>query len=167
MAKHSMESLSRRERQIMEIIYRKGVASASEVQESLPDPPSYSSVRTILRVLENKGYLRHKERDLKYVYLPVVSQQMAKQTALQHLLKTFFNGSPERVVAALLDNEDIEMSDEQLQLTLKESSESLFRLRLQAQTERLDAPSELRKQRRTIARVKTIQTERAAKAAAK
>ena len=114
MTMKSLQSLSRRERQIMDIIYREGEASASAVQNALPDPPSYSSVRTILRVLEKKGYLRHKERDLKYVYTPVVSQQKAKHSALQHLLKTFFNGSPERVVAALLDNEDIQLSDEQL-----------------------------------------------------
>ena len=115
MPKKFMESLSRRERQIMDIIYRKGEASASEVRNALNDPPSYSSVRTIMRVLENKGYLRHKERDLKYVYMPIISQTKAKHTALQHLIKTFFNGSPEKVVAAILDNGDIELSEEELE----------------------------------------------------
>ena len=118
MPKKNMESLSRRERQIMDIIYRRGEASASEVRNALPDPPSYSSVRTILRVLENKGFLRHKERDLKYVYLPIISQEKAKHSALQHLMKTFFNGSPEKVVAAILDDADIELSDEELERIL-------------------------------------------------
>ena len=114
MKKKSMEILSRRERQIMDVIYQKGEASASEVRKSLPDPPSYSSVRTILRVLENKGYLKHIERDLKYVYLPTISQDKAKHSALQHMMKTFFNGSPERVMAAILDNDEIELSTEEL-----------------------------------------------------
>jgi len=119
MKKKCMEILSRRERQIMDVIYQRGKASASEVREALSDPPSYSSVRTILRVLENKGYLKHIERDLKYVYLPTISQDKAKNSALQHMMKIFFNGSPERVVAAILDNDEIKLTEEELNKIVK------------------------------------------------
>src|SRR5215831_12734003 len=95
--------LSRRERQIMDILYRQGKASASEVRELMEDAPSYSAVRAMLRVLEEKGHVRHQAEGLKYVYVPTVARDKAKRTAVKHVLETFFNGSPEQIVAALLD----------------------------------------------------------------
>jgi len=95
--------LSRRERQIMDILYRRGKAAASEVREAMEDAPSYSAVRAMLRVLEEKGHVRHQAEGLKYVYLPTVARDKAKRTAVKHVLETFFNGSPEQIVAALLD----------------------------------------------------------------
>ncbi len=99
----TLTGLSRRERQIMEILYGRGKASAAEVREAMDDGPSYSAVRAILRVLEEKGQVRHEAEDLKYVYLPVVNREKARRSAVQHLLGTFFSDSPEQVVAALLD----------------------------------------------------------------
>jgi BlaI family transcriptional regulator, penicillinase repressor len=99
----TLGGLSRRERQIMEILYRSGKASASEVREAMPDAPGYSAVRAMLRVLEEKGHVRHQEEGLKYVYAPVVARDKAKRSAVKHLLDTFFAGSPEQAVAALLD----------------------------------------------------------------
>lgn len=98
-----MTDLSRRERQIMDILYQRGRASASEVRQALPDAPSYSAVRAMLRVLEEKGHVKHQVEGLKYVYLPVVNRDKAKRSAVKHLLDTFFSDSPEQVVAALLD----------------------------------------------------------------
>ena len=95
--------LSRRERQIMDILYQRGKASAAEVREGMADAPSYSAVRAMLRVLEEKGHVRHQEEGLKYVYAPVVGREKAKRSAVKHVLETFFNGSPEQAVAALLD----------------------------------------------------------------
>jgi len=95
--------LSRRERQIMDILYRRGKSSASEVREAMPDAPSYSAVRAMLRVLEDKGQIRHQAEGLKYVYLPIVPRDKAKRSAVKHLVDTFFKDSPEQVVAALLD----------------------------------------------------------------
>src|SRR5882724_2875102 len=96
--------LSRRERQILDILYQRQKASASEVREAmLDDAPSYSAVRTLLRVLEDKGHVKHREEGLKYVYVPVVAPEKAKRSAVKHLLDTFFSDSPEQVVAALLD----------------------------------------------------------------
>ena len=97
------QSLSRRERQIMDILYRQGRATASEIHESLPDRPSYSAVRAKLRVLEEKGHVRHEEQALRYVYLPLVSRDRARQSALRHLLETFFDNSAEQAITALLD----------------------------------------------------------------
>ena len=99
----TLTRLSRRERQIMEILYRRGKASASEVLEALTDPPSYSGVRAMLRVLEEKGHVKHENERLKYVYTPVVNLDKAKRSALKHLVDTFFRDAPEQVVAALLD----------------------------------------------------------------
>ena len=96
-------TLSRRERQIMDILYKRGKSSASEVREAIPDAPSYSAVRAMLRVLEDKGHVRHQAEGLKYVYLPTVARDKAKRSAVKHLLDTFFKDSPEQVVAALLD----------------------------------------------------------------
>ena len=99
----ALAGLSRRERQIMEILYRRGKASATEVREAMPDAPGYSAVRAMMRVLEEKGHVRHQAEGLKYVFAPTVGRDKAKRTALKHLVDTFFAGSPEQAVAALLD----------------------------------------------------------------
>ncbi|MCZ2075625.1 MAG: BlaI/MecI/CopY family transcriptional regulator [Bryobacterales bacterium] len=99
----ALANLSRRERQIMEILYQRGMASASEIREAMEDAPSYSAVRSILRVLENKGHIRHQAENFKYVYLPVVNREKAKRSAVKHVLGTFFEDSPDQMVAALLD----------------------------------------------------------------
>jgi predicted transcriptional regulator len=98
-----MAGLSRRERQIMDVLYQRGKASAAEVREAIEDAPSYSAVRAMLRVLEEKGHVRHQAEGLKYVYVPTVNRDKAKRSAVKHLLDTFFSDSPEQVVAALLD----------------------------------------------------------------
>lgn len=98
-----LAGLSRRERQIMEILYRSGKASAGEVREAMPDAPGYSAVRAMMRVLEEKGHVRHQAEGLKYVYAPTVARDKAKRSALKELVDTFFAGSPEQAVAALLD----------------------------------------------------------------
>ena len=95
--------LSRRERQIMDIVYRNGRAAAADVLEALPDPPSYSTVRTLLRILEEKGHVRHVKDGARYVYLPRKARARAGRSALQQVLNTFFEGSTEKAVAALLD----------------------------------------------------------------
>jgi predicted transcriptional regulator len=94
--------LSRRERQIMDIVYRRGRATAAEVLDDLPDPPTYSAVRAALRLLEEKGELAHEMDGKRFVYLPTTPRNRARTNALQHLLRTFFNGSPEQVVNALI-----------------------------------------------------------------
>jgi predicted transcriptional regulator len=96
-------NLSRRERQIMDILHRLGKATAAEVLEALPDPPSYSAVRALLRLMEEKGYLHHETDGAKYVYLPTLAPAKARQSALKQMLQTFFEGSTEQAVAALLD----------------------------------------------------------------
>lgn len=96
-------NLSRRERQIMDTIYSMGKGSVAEVRKLLPDPPSYSSVRALLRVLEEKGHVAHQKHGQRYVYQPTVSQHDAKKMAFEHLLKTFFNDSTEAVIATLLE----------------------------------------------------------------
>ena len=106
--------LSRRERQIMDVIYRLGRATAAEVLDELPDPPSYSAVRAMLRVLEDKGHLRHEQDGPRYVFLPTVNRERARQSALRHLVSTFFDGSAEQAVAALLDLKDGKLSDAEL-----------------------------------------------------
>jgi predicted transcriptional regulator len=108
------KGLSRRERQIMDVIYRRGQATAAEVQEGMPDPPSYSAVRAMLRVLEEKGHLRHEQQGPRYVFLPTVPREQARQSALQQLVQTFFDGSTEQAVAALLDLSDRSLSDAEL-----------------------------------------------------
>jgi BlaI family penicillinase repressor len=95
--------LSRRERQIMDVLYRLGRATAAEILENIPDPPGYSAVRAMLRVLEEKQHIRHEEKDLRYVFLPVVPRDKARRSAVRHMLDTFFEGSPEQAVATLLD----------------------------------------------------------------
>jgi|SRR5580765_4411920 predicted transcriptional regulator len=106
--------LARRERQIMDILYRRGRATASEVMEDLSGNPSYSTVRTQLRVMEEKGHVRHEEEGLRYVYTPAVPRHAARKSALRHLIETFFDGSAEKTVAALLGSEGARMSDEEL-----------------------------------------------------
>ena len=107
-------SLSRRERQIMDAIYRRSQATAAEVLEDLPDPPSYSAVRAMLRVLEEKGHLRHDQQGPRYVFLPTVPRDKARRSALKQLVQTFFEGSTEQTVAALLDLSASKLSDVEL-----------------------------------------------------
>ena len=103
MKKNPHRDLSRRERQIMDILYRRGRATAAEVRQQMPDAPGYSAVRAMLRVLEDKGQVRHEEEALRYVFIPTASLARATRSALAHLVDTFFDGSAERAVAALLD----------------------------------------------------------------
>ena len=104
--------LSRRERQIMDILYASGHATAAEIQHSLPDPPSYSATRALLRVLEDKGQVRHEEQGPRYVFRPALGRDKAKKSALKHLLRTFFECSPEQAVATLLDISAAQLKDE-------------------------------------------------------
>ncbi len=106
--------LSRRERQIMDILHRRGRATVADVLGELTGEPAYSTVRAQLRVLEEKGHLRHEEQGLRYVYVPAASRRTARRSALKHLLDTFFEGSPGQVVEALLGRERTRMSDEEL-----------------------------------------------------
>lgn len=110
----STPSLSRRERQILEILYQRGKASASEVREAMADAPSYSSVRTLLRVLEDKGHVKHRAEGLRYVYTPTVAIERAKRGAVKHLLETYFADSPEQIVAALLDVSSTRLTPDEL-----------------------------------------------------
>ena len=110
----ALAGLSRRERQIMEILYQRGKASASEVREAMEDAPGYSAVRAMLRVLEEKGHVKHQAEGLKYVYVPVVAREKAKRSAVRHVLDTFFGGSPEQIVAALLDVSAARLTNEEL-----------------------------------------------------
>jgi BlaI family transcriptional regulator, penicillinase repressor len=110
----SHHALTRRERQIMDILYRRGRATAAEVMGEMPGDPNYSTVRTQLRVLEEKGHVRHEEQGLRYVYAPAVPRHSARKSALKHLVETFFDGSPEQVVAALLGGDASRLSDEDL-----------------------------------------------------
>jgi predicted transcriptional regulator len=106
--------LSRRERQIMDILYRRGRATAAEVLAELPGEPSSSTVRTQLRVLEAKGHVLHEEQGLRFIYLPAVPRHAARKSALRHLVDTFFDGSAEKTVAALLGGEGARLSEEEL-----------------------------------------------------
>src|SRR6476660_8410511 len=106
--------LSRRERQIIDILYARGRATAAEVQELLPDPPSYSAVRAMLRILEDKGHVRHQQDGPRYVYLPTLARDNAKRSALKHLLQTFFDGSAEQAISALLDESSSKLSPAEL-----------------------------------------------------
>jgi BlaI family transcriptional regulator, penicillinase repressor len=107
--------LTRRERQIMDILFRRGRATAAEVMDELSGEPSYSTVRTQLRVLEEKGHVRHEEEGLRYVYVPAIARTAARKSALRHLVDTFFDGSAGNVVAALLGGEGARVSEEELQ----------------------------------------------------
>ena len=114
MAKSSPQNLSRRERQIMDIIYRRGKATVAEVLGDIPDAPSYSAVRALLRILEEKGHLRHEQQVRRYVFRPTVARDRARRTALKQLVRTFFEGSTEQAVAALLDLSAAKLSDAEL-----------------------------------------------------
>ena len=106
--------LGRRERQIMDVVYRRGRATVAEVLADIPDPPSYSAVRGMLRLLEEKGHLSHERDGLRYVYQPVVSREKASLDALSHVVKTFFGGSSSRAVTALFELSDQELTEEEL-----------------------------------------------------
>jgi len=106
--------LSRRERQILDILYQKGRATAAEVQSDLPEPPSYSAVRALLRILEEKGHVKHEQDGPRYVYLPTVARDNAKRSALRHILQTFFDGSAEQAISALLDEPSTRLSRDEL-----------------------------------------------------
>jgi predicted transcriptional regulator len=114
MSKTLHSTLSRRERQIMDILYRRGRATAVEVMEDLPGDPHLSTVRTQLRVLEEKGHARHEEEGLRYIYQPAVPRHAARKSALRHLVDTFFDGSTEKTVAALLGGESSRLSPSEL-----------------------------------------------------
>src|SRR5258708_32853620 len=107
--------LTNRERQIMDVLYRLGRATAAEIMDKVPGAPGYSTVRTQLRVLENKGHVKHEEQGLRYIYMPTVARRSARRSALKHLVDTFFDGSSAKAVAALLGGEAARVSDEELE----------------------------------------------------
>jgi len=109
------DRVSARERQVMDILFRKGSATAEEVMGELPDPPSYSAVRALMATLEAKGFAKHRKESRRYIYEPAVPEKKAKRSALQRLLATFFEGSPEKLVASLLDPDDQKLSREEIQ----------------------------------------------------
>jgi len=108
------EDLSRRERQVMEILHRHGESPVTEIMQELPDPPTYSAVRSILRILVEKDLVTHKEDGPRYVYLPVTSAERAQEDALKHVVHTFFDGSTEQAVTALLRISDTSLSDAEI-----------------------------------------------------
>lgn len=112
MKKRLYDKLSMRERQIMDVIYRLGEASAAQVQQAIPDPPGYSAVRALLAVLQEKGLVKHEKRGRAYVYQPTVSQHKVRDTALKHVVQTFFDGSVASVVTSLVNSSDKSLSDE-------------------------------------------------------
>jgi len=108
------QDFSRRERQILDILYQRGQATAAEVQAALPEPPSYSAVRALLRILEEKGHVRHQHDGPRYVYVPTVARDNAQRSALKHVLQTFFDGSAEQAISALLDENSSRLSSAEL-----------------------------------------------------
>ncbi|MGH9410328.1 MAG: BlaI/MecI/CopY family transcriptional regulator [Vicinamibacterales bacterium] len=114
MTPRTHHDLSRRERQILDILYRNGRATAAEVQEALPQAPSYSAVRALLRILEDKGHVAHEQDGPRYVYRPTVPRDNAQRSALRHMLKTFFDGSTEQAISALLDESSARLSPAEL-----------------------------------------------------
>jgi predicted transcriptional regulator len=114
MPKHHEHHLSRRERQIMDVLHARQQATAAAVLAALPDPPGYSAVRALLRILEEKGHVRHRREGARYVYVPCVSRQTASRSALKRVVSTFFEGSVTHTVAALLESADTELSDTEL-----------------------------------------------------
>lgn len=110
--KKSLRELSPRERQVMDALYRRDEATVSEILDELEDPPSYSAVRAVLRVLEEKGHVRHRQDGPRYVYRPTIAAEKARRNALSHLVRTFFDGSAERAAVALLEMSDTELPDE-------------------------------------------------------
>lgn len=109
MARNKIQDFSRRERQIMDVVYRLGEATAAEVMEQMPEAPGYSTVRTLLGVLEKKGHLRHKRRGHHYVYRPTVPVEAVSSSMLEHVMETFFDGSASRIVSAVLDISDAQL----------------------------------------------------------
>jgi BlaI family penicillinase repressor len=109
------DQVSRRERQVMDILFRLGKATAEDVMKELPDPPGYSAVRALLATLESKGLVRHEKESRRYVYLPTVPEKRAKRNALKQLLVTFFDGRPEKLVASLLDPDDQKLSKAEIE----------------------------------------------------
>lgn len=107
--------MSRRERQIMDILYRLGQASAKEVQDNLPDPPSYSAVRALMATLETKGMVKHSKDSRRYIYKPAITEKRARRSAISNLLSTFFDGKPDKLVAALLDPKDMHLKKEEIE----------------------------------------------------
>ena len=107
--------MSRRERQIMDILYRRGQASAKEVLDDLPDPPSYSAVRALMATLEGKGMVTHSKESRRYIYKPAITEKRARRSAMSNLLSTFFEGSPEKMVAALLDPKDMQLDKKEIE----------------------------------------------------
>jgi predicted transcriptional regulator len=114
MAHKSHTQLSRREREIMDVLYRRGMSTAAEIRGEMADPPSYSTVRTLLRVLLEKGHLKHKQEGPRYVYSPTVSAKQAKKIAMKRMLSTFFDGSAEKAMATLIDISSSQLSGEEL-----------------------------------------------------
>lgn len=114
MPDQSSHHLSRRERQIMDIVFARGEAAAAEVHAALPDAPSYSAVRALLRILEEKGHLKHREDGARYIYLPTEARGKASRSALQRVVRTFFDGSLSSAVAALVDAEGGKLSADEL-----------------------------------------------------
>jgi BlaI family transcriptional regulator, penicillinase repressor len=108
------QDLSRRERQILDILYQRGQATAADVQAALPEPPSYSAVRALLRILEEKGHVRHQQDGPRYMYVPTLARDNAKRSALRHVLRTFFDGSAEQAISALLDESSTKLSQAEL-----------------------------------------------------
>lgn len=107
--------MSRRERQIMDIVYRLGQASAKDVLDNLPDPPSYSAVRALMVTLESKGMVKHSKESRRYIYKPAITEKRARRSAISHLLSTFFEGRPEKLVAALLDPKDMQLDENEIE----------------------------------------------------
>lgn len=116
--------LGRRERQIMSFIYTNGRATAAEVMDGIPDPPSYSGIRAMLRILEEKGHLKHEKDGARYVYLPTISPEEAGKSAMNYMVQAFFDGSAKRAVAALLDVEASEFTDRELDELAKRIDEA-------------------------------------------
>ena len=114
MVKLPAPQLSRRERQIMDVLYRAGRATAADVQAGMPDAPSYSAVRTLLRILEEKGHVRHEPDGPRYVYIPTVAPDKARRSALMHVVNTFFDGSASQVMAALIEQAPRDLGDDEL-----------------------------------------------------
>jgi predicted transcriptional regulator len=114
MKKNPLSQLARRERQIMDVVYARGEATVAEVLEALPDPPTYSTVRAMLGKLERKGFVKHEERGPRYVYLPTLARHKASVTALERTVQTFFDGSATKAMAALLDLDALDITDDEM-----------------------------------------------------
>ena len=113
--KDQSPALTRRERQVMDILYRRTGATVAEIMDDLPDPPTYSAVRSVLRILGEKELIRHKEDGPRYVYYPAESTERARDDALSHVVRTYFAGSPEQAVTALLRLSDVDINDKEIE----------------------------------------------------